>query len=236
MGSSLSLSRSKKIAPVCVVEINVSKRETESPEETVAPAPRSPGDVRNSFRRFKFPNFTNGSNFSKVDFRRRGSPRSTEKDDAHRGKPERTPAACDDEHGNISKTKNGHNKKSFVRSRTYGLCTFKRVSSNTELNPTTTPSQAFTSSNESRRQECGWEDVNKNGNSVFSHVRKHAPAAGSDHEHRGLGPSRSCVEQVLKTGNDSSFANCLNTPVTTPVILYDGSEEELMDTIEREFS
>ena len=188
MGSALSLSRSKKIAPVCVVEINVSKRETESPEETVAPAPSSPGDVRNSFRRFKFPNFTNGTNFSKVDCERRDSPRSTEKDDAHRGKPERT---CDDDDddddddGNISKTKSGHNKKSFVRSRTYGLCTFKRVSSNTELNLTTTPSQAFTSSSsEPRGQECGWEDVNKNGNSVFSHVRKPAPAAGSDLEHR----------------------------------------------------
>ncbi|CAL8285272.1 unnamed protein product [Lota lota] len=235
MGSGLSLSRSKKIAPVCVVEINVSKRETESPEENVAPAPSVPGDVRNSFKRFKLPNFTNGTNFSQVDCERRDSPRFTEKDE-HIGKLDRALAGCDEDHVDISKMKSGH-KTSFVRSRTYGLCDCKRISSNTELNLATTPSQAFTSS-ESHGQECGFEDVNKNGNSVFGHVRKHAPAC-SNHDHRafqGLGPSRSCVEQVPKTGNDSSFANCLNTPVTTPVILYDGSEEELMDTIEREFS
>lgn len=32
-----------------------------------------------------------------------------------------------------------------------------------------------------------------------------------------------------------TFANCHSSSLT-PVILYDGSEEELMDTIEREFS
>lgn len=33
-----------------------------------------------------------------------------------------------------------------------------------------------------------------------------------------------------------TFGSCHSTSVTMPVILYDGSEEELMDTIEREFS
>lgn len=33
----------------------------------------------------------------------------------------------------------------------------------------------------------------------------------------------------------STFGHSI-PPLATPVILYDGSEEELMDTIEREFS
>lgn len=33
-----------------------------------------------------------------------------------------------------------------------------------------------------------------------------------------------------------TFDSCHGSSLTTPVILYDGSEEELMDTIEREFS
>lgn len=33
-----------------------------------------------------------------------------------------------------------------------------------------------------------------------------------------------------------NFGSCHGSSLTMPVILYDGSEEELMDTIEREFS
>ncbi|KAJ3613887.1 hypothetical protein NHX12_020131, partial [Muraenolepis orangiensis] len=112
------------------------------------------------------------------------------------------------------------------RSRTYGLCAaFKRgVDSNNsdDEDDATPPHEAFTPS---ESMVHGAQEVRQqqNGNSsVFSH---------------GLGPSHSCVMgQVPQTANDLSFANCPSTPVATPVIQYDGSEEELMDTIEREFS
>lgn len=44
---------------------------------------------------------------------------------------------------------------------------------------------------------------------------------------------------VTLTCNSSlcrTFGGCHSSPLPMPIILYDGSEEELMDTIEREFS
>ena len=40
-----------------------------------------------------------------------------------------------------------------------------------------------------------------------------------------------CLSSLPRT-----FGSCQGSSLTMPVILYDGSEEELMDTIEREFS
>ncbi|KAK0139754.1 hypothetical protein N1851_023327 [Merluccius polli] len=252
MGSGLS--RSKRIAPVCVAEINVSKRDAAAAAAAAGPRP---GEARTSSRtrRFKIPNFTHAAPPCSHD-----SPRFTEEEedeeekeeeeDGNRGKLDR---ACDGEdRGDVSKMKNGPKKSSFVKSRTYGvLCNFRRVDSNKELNftPTTTttnttntnttaaaaaatPSQAFTSSESHHHhgQECGPGDVNRNGNSVSSHVRRHGPTACSSHQEHTV--KSQCFLHI----SDRSFANCLNTPVATPVIRYDGSEEELMDTIERDFS
>ncbi|XP_077415949.1 uncharacterized protein LOC144045040 [Vanacampus margaritifer] len=120
-------------------------------------------------------------------------------------------------------------KKAFTRSRTYGLCHFSSGEEDEQQQQ-----QQGVSSTSSSSGPCGAQgphgsreaDNNKRSHHAFAPPPKCSPQAFLT-----TGP----IEDVALSQTQTAFGQS-TPPLTTPVILYDGSEEELMDTIEREFS
>ncbi|KAF7656631.1 hypothetical protein LDENG_00038680 [Lucifuga dentata] len=209
MGSGTS--RGKKVAPACVNEVNVTKT-------TASVTPRKQ-DSR-SFKPLKIHAILrNARNRAQPDCHSEGhdSEFSAEEADIDGGLG--TVLVDYKEQGRNSEQKT-QPKKFFIRSKTYGLCHFSRGGAE-----------------EPRGSHRGCGDVNKMSNSAFSHFNKHTPPCPSQHRSSSQafltrGP---CTEVVPTSEKQRSFGSCHSSSLT-PVILYDGSEEELMDTIEREFS
>ncbi|XP_077395882.1 uncharacterized protein LOC144032091 [Festucalex cinctus] len=119
-------------------------------------------------------------------------------------------------------------KKAFTRSRTYGLCHF--------------------SSGEEDEQQQGvsFSTTSSSSSGPGGAQGPHGSREGDNNKrnHHAFTPPPNCPQAFLTTGpiEDVALSQTQTTsgqrtpPLTTPVILYDGSEEELMDTIEREFS
>ncbi|XP_077477570.1 uncharacterized protein LOC144090125 [Stigmatopora argus] len=140
---------------------------------------------------------------------------------------------ADDEEGRAAvrrrcKKNPAPSKKVFTRSRTYGLCHFSRGEEDEQ------PRGA------SRSSSCS-----SSGNGGAEGPQGSRGAGSNKTDHDAPEPPLNCfTETILTTGpteTDVAFPQTHptsdhNTPLTTPVLLYDGSEEELMDTIEREFS
>ncbi|KAM4625858.1 uncharacterized protein ACJ7VT_004155 [Polymixia lowei] len=222
MGSGTS--KGIKVAPACVGEINASKRDADV---------GTPKQERRPLKTPKFTNATDSRNPARPDRHSEGrdSDVSAEDDDVD-AELDRVLADYKDRE-KVSKVTNSA-KKSFIRSKTYGLCNFRRVHADDDFNSTP---QLPTSpiGEEPRGPDSDSVDVNKKINGVFSHFRKYTPPCPNS-QLSGLLTRGHCMEPVPGSEKESSFGNCHSPSLAMPAIQYDGSEEELMDTIEREFS
>ncbi|XP_019728162.1 uncharacterized protein LOC109517430 [Hippocampus comes] len=124
-------------------------------------------------------------------------------------------------------------KKAFMRCRTYGLCHFR-------------------TGEEDEQQEQGASSTSSTPSSTTSGLGGAQGPHGSrgagnkNRSHHAFAPPPQCSTQAFLTRRPTEEDGALSQtqatfghsmpPLATPVILYDGSEEELMDTIEREFS
>lgn len=174
MGSGTS--RGKKVAPACVGEVNVSK----SYDDTV----RSLRRENHSVKPLKTPNnanSTNSRNHAQQDCHSEGhdSEFSAEDDELD---AELDRVLEDYEDKDRFSTRKKTPKKSFIRSKTYGFCNFRRVHSDNDFN--STPQLPTTElSEEPRGQDEGSVEVNsKRGNGVFGHFRKHTPPCHSNQQ------------------------------------------------------
>lgn len=210
MGSGTS--RGKKVAPACVSEVTVTK----------TAAGTSPKQNNRPFKPLKIHAILrNARNRAPPDSHSEGhdSDFSREDDDID-GELDTVLADCEErEEANVRKNSP---KKTVIRSKTYGLCHL---------------CQDF-SSDEPRGSNGGSRVVNKRSNDAFTHIKKQTPVFPVQHNSSSQGflTRRTLLEDVPTTEKQSTFGSCHSSSLTMPVILYDGSEEELMDTIEREFS
>ncbi|XP_020482093.1 uncharacterized protein [Labrus bergylta] len=120
---------------------------------------------------------------------------------------------ADDDERDRASVKRDLPKKAAMRSKTYGLCHFRQDDEEEDLSP---------------------KDVNKRSNDAVTHFRKNTPASAC--QQHGFLTGDTLLDSVPTSGQQPTFGTCHSSSHPMPVILYDGSEEELMDTIVREFS
>ncbi|KAA8582078.1 uncharacterized protein LOC116670446 [Etheostoma spectabile] len=220
MGSGTS--RGKKVAPACVSEVNVTKTTggVTSPKQDSRPF--KPLKIHAILR--------NTRNRAQPDCHSEGhdSDFSREDDDID---GEMDTVLSDYEERRRVSVKTNPPKKTIVRSKTYGLCYFSQED------------EDFSSAPRSRGEEPrgshgGSRDVNKMSNDAFTHNKKHTPACPSQHSSssQGVLTRGALLEAAPTSEKQSTFGSCHSSSLTMPVTMYDGSEEELMDTIEKEFS
>ncbi|KAI3367616.1 hypothetical protein L3Q82_026462 [Scortum barcoo] len=220
MGSGTS--RGKKVAPACVSEVNVTKSAVgTSPKQDSRPF--KPLKIHAILR--------NARNRAQPDCHSEGHDSDFSREDEDIDGELHTGLSDYEERGRASVKKNPP-KKAVVRSRTYGLCHFSQEEDE-DLSSAPRPRAA-----EPRGSHSGSRDVNKRSNDAFTLFKKHTPACPSQHSSSSQGflTGGALLETVPTSEKQSTFGSCHGSSLTMPVILYDGSEEELMDTIEREFS
>nr|XP_046269416.1 uncharacterized protein LOC124072233 [Scatophagus argus] len=206
MGSGTS--RGKKVAPACVSEVNM----TNTAAGTTAKRDNRP------FKPIKIHAILrNARNRAHPDCHSEGHDSDFSREDDDIDGELDTVLADYEERGGAAVKKNPP-KKTVIRSKTYGLCHFSQED------------DEESSSEEPRGPDGGSRVVNKRSNDAFTHFKKHTPAPPS--QHSGF-LTRGALLEVVPTPEKQT---CHTSSLTMPVILYDGSEEELMDTIEREFS
>lgn len=210
-------SRGKRVAPACVSEVNVTK---------TGSGVSSPKQDSRSFKPLKIHTILRSArNRAQPDCHSEGhdSNFSGEEDDID---GELDTVLADYEERQRDSVKKTPAKKTFVRSKTYGLCHFSQEDAEEE----------FISA--PRVSHGASRDVNKRSNSAFTHVKKHTSGSPTQHNSSSQGflTRGPLLEAVPTSEKQSTFGSCHSSSLTMPVILYDGSEEELMDTIEREFS
>lgn len=212
-------SRGKKVAPACVSEVTVAQTAARIPSTKHGHRPFKPLNIQTILRTAR--------NRAHPDRHSEGneSDCSGEDDDVD---AELDTVLADYEDRERASVKKAPPKKTFIRSRTYGLCHFGREDTDEDFSSETRINEPT----ETRGSHRG--DVNNRRYNGFTHFKKHAP----------LGPNErtSSSQSVLTRGSlleavaTKDKQSCHNSSLPMPVILYDGSEEELMDTIEREFS
>ncbi|KAM9842217.1 uncharacterized protein ACBR49_013667 [Aulostomus maculatus] len=221
MGSGTS--RGKKVAPACVSEVNVTKtsvRVTPSKQDSRSFKPlRIHSILRNARSR------------APPDSRSEGheSEFSGEEDDID---GELDTVLADYEERDEAHVKKNPVKKTFSRSKTYGLCHFRKGENEEDSRPASRV-KVTGKAKEPRGSHGATRDVNKRSNDAFTHFNKHTPPRS--HLINGCLTTGAVFEVSPASEKQRIFDSCSSAP-TKPVILYDGSEEELMDTIEREFS
>ncbi|TKS86737.1 hypothetical protein D9C73_020856 [Collichthys lucidus] len=209
MGSGTS--RGKKVAPACVSEVNVTKT-------TVSTSPKQ--DSR-PFKPLKIHTILrNARNRAQPDCHSEGHDSDFSREDDDIDGELDTVLADYEDRGRASVKKNPP-KKTVIRSKTYGLCHFSREDEE--------------DSEEPRGSNGGARVVN---NDAFTHLKKHTPVCPSQHSasSQGFLTRGALLDAVPTSEKQSTCGSCHSSSLTMPVILYDGSEEELMDTIERDFS
>ncbi|KAG7511209.1 hypothetical protein JOB18_043674 [Solea senegalensis] len=206
-------SRGKKVAPACVSEVNVTQTTAGVTSRKRDCGPFKPLKIHAVLR--------NARNRAQQDCHSEGpdSDLSGEDDDAavvDDGEVD-TVHADDDESARKPPT-----KKTFVKSsKTYGLCHFSRADTEDEVSAAEEP----------RGPRCGARDVNNRSGDAFTHCPTQHSSTSQGFLTRGV-----LLDAVSTSEKQSTFGSCDSSSLTMPVILYDGSEEELMDTIEREYS
>ncbi|CAB1461129.1 unnamed protein product [Pleuronectes platessa] len=230
MGSSPS--RGKKVAPACVSEVNVTK--------TTAGVPSPKQDSR-IFKPLKIHAvLRNARNRAQSDCHSQGpdSDFSGEDEDID---AELDTVLADYEERERTTAKKPPPKKTFVKSKTYGLCHLGGEDTEDEVSSAPRLS-ASGGSEEPRVPRGGAEDVNKRSKDAFTHLKTHTvgtsqnnSSSSSSSSSRGFLTRGSLLDSVPTSEKQLTFG-CHSSSLTMPVIPYDGSEEELMDTIEREFS
>ncbi|XP_044022842.1 uncharacterized protein LOC122861884 [Siniperca chuatsi] len=217
MGSGTS--RGKRVAPACVSEVNVAKTAAGGTLPKQDSSPFKPLKVHAILR--------NARNRAQPDCHSEGHDSDFSREDEDIDGELDTVLADYEERRRVSVKKNPP-KKTVIRSKTYGLCHFSKEDD-----------EDFSSRAEEPRGSHGEaRDVNKRSNDAFTHFKKHTPACPSQHSSSSQGflTRGALLEAVPTSEKQSTFGSCHSSSLTMPVIPYDGSEEELMDTIEREFS
>ncbi|XP_022054674.1 uncharacterized protein LOC110954446 isoform X2 [Acanthochromis polyacanthus] len=209
-------SRGKRVAPACVSEVKVTKTGSGVTSSKQDSHPFKPLKIHTILR--------SARNRAQPDCHSEGhdSNFSGEEDDID---GELDTVLADYEERERDSGKKTPAKKTFIRSKTYGLCHFSREDAEEELSGR---------AEEPRVSHCASRDVNKRSNSAFTHVKKHT--SGCPTQQKGFLTRGPLLEAVSTSEKQLTFGSCHSSSLTMPVILYDGSEEELMDTIEREFS
>ncbi|XP_029317254.1 uncharacterized protein LOC115027863 [Cottoperca gobio] len=215
MGSGTS--RGKKVAPACVSDVNATKTAAgvTSPKQDSRPFKplKSHAILRNARNRAQPECHSEGhdSDFSREDDDIDGEMDTVLADYEERGR---------------SSVKTNPPKKTAIRSKTYGLCHFSQEDD-----------KDF-SSEEPRGSQCGSGDVNKRSSDAFTHFKKQTPAYPSQQSSSSQGflTRGALLEAVPTSDKQSTIGSCHSSSLTVPVNLYDGSEEDLMNTIEKEFS
>ncbi|XP_023133159.1 uncharacterized protein LOC111573296 [Amphiprion ocellaris] len=213
-------SRGKRVAPACVSEVNVTKTGsgvTSSKQDSHPFKPLKIHTILRSARNRAQPDCHSAGHDSNF---------SGEEDDID---GELDTVLADYEERQRDSGKKTPAKKTFIRSKTYGLCHFSQEDAEEELSGRV---------EEPRVSHGASRDVNKRSNSAFTHVKKHTSGCPTQHSSSSQGflTRGPLLEAVSTSEKQSTFGSCHSSSLTMPVILYDGSEEELMDTIEREFS
>ncbi|XP_008305101.1 uncharacterized protein LOC103376495 [Stegastes partitus] len=220
-------SRGKRVAPACVSEVNVTKTGSgvTSPKEDSRPF--KPLKIHTILR--------NARNRAQPDCHSEGhdSNFSGEEDDVDR---ELDTVLADYDERERDSVKRTPAKKTFIRSKTYGLCHFSQEDAEDDFS--SAPRLRVSGRAEVPRVSPGvTRDVNKRSKSAFTHPKKHTPACPSQHNSsQGFLTGGPLLEAGPTSEQQLTFGSCHSSSLTMPVIPYDGSEEELMDTIEREFS
>ncbi|XP_034432804.1 uncharacterized protein LOC117756412 [Hippoglossus hippoglossus] len=226
-------SRGKKVAPACISEVNVTK--------TTAGVPSPKQDSR-IFKPLKIHAvLRNARNRAQPDCHSQGPDSDFSGEDEDIDAELDTVLADYEERERITAKKQPP-KKTFMKSKTYGLCHLGREDTEDEVSAAPRLS-ASGGAEEPRVPRGGSEDVNKRSNDAFTHLKKptvctsqHNSSSSSSSSSRGFLKRGSPLDSVPTSEKQSTFGSCHSSSLTMPVILYDGSEEKLMDTIEREFS
>ncbi|XP_026187505.1 uncharacterized protein LOC113144991 [Mastacembelus armatus] len=215
MGSGTS--RGKKVAPACVSEVNVTKTAVTSPKQETRPF--KPLKIHAILR--------NARNRTQPDCHSEGHDSDFSGEDDNIDGELDTVLADYEERERVSLKKRAP-KKTVIKSKTYRLCHFSREDTEDDI------------TEEPRGSHCGSTDVNKKSNDAVTNFKNHTPECPNQHNvcqaSRGILTRGDLQEAVPTPEKQSSFGSCHSSSLTMPVILYHGSEEELMDTIEREFS
>ncbi|XP_039992429.1 uncharacterized protein LOC120795043 [Xiphias gladius] len=221
-------SRGKKVAPACVSEVSATK---------TAAGVTSPKPDRRPFKPLKIHAILrNARNRAPPDSHSEGhdSEFSGEDDDTN---AELDTVIADYEERERVSVKKTPPKKTSMKSKTYGLCHFSREDAEEDFSPAPRL-RAAARAEEPRGSHGGSRDVNKRSNDAFTHFKNHTPACPSQHNSSSQGflTRGALLEAGPTSEKQSTCGSCHGSSLPMPVILYDGSEEELMDTIEREFS
>ncbi|XP_068608421.1 uncharacterized protein [Brachionichthys hirsutus] len=199
-------SRGKRVAPACVGEVSVTK--TAAPKEDNS-RPFKPLKIHAILR--------SARNRAQPDCHSEGHDSDFSRED-------------DDVDGELDavlgdygeRGRKNRPKTPVARSKTYGLCHFSQEDDE-EPSP-----------EETRVSNCGSRDVNKSSDGAFKHTAASPRQPGVPSSFQGFQTRGALLEAGPTTEKQQTFGK--SSSVAAPVILYDGPEEELMDTIEREFS
>ncbi|KAI1895892.1 hypothetical protein AGOR_G00111430 [Albula goreensis] len=221
-------SRGKKIAPASVTEVTIYRPKKDGSERDQ----KGDGPSVKPFKIQKLANFSRSWNGARPDCHSEGhdSDFSLDDDDDIDVELDRVMAEYENRRFN---SKKGAERKSFQRSKTYGFCNSRKTFSGDFTSTPHLKSSDVTertrvprnhSSVKTSDKEQSWKSTHYVPNTC-SGIAFQDPMALDGSEGQGL-----AEETVLVPG-------CCDAPdLTMPVILYNGSEEDLMETIEREFS
>ncbi|CAG5866562.1 unnamed protein product [Menidia menidia] len=216
-------SRGKKVAPVCVSELNVTKtgsaiaspKQDDPTQFRSLEAPTAVSSVRKSAR-------PDGSSVG------HGAHSAGEDNCADR---ELETVLADYEECESVSVKKTYKKRSFVKSKKYGLCHFRQDDTESDVS-SAPPQRTSGGAEEPRVSPAVPKDVNKRSNLAFTHSREHNNTTKAcPNQQKGCLTRGTSLEAIPTSEKQPS-----RDSLTMPVMLYHGSEEELMDTIEKEFS
>ncbi|KAM4541661.1 uncharacterized protein PAE49_018595 [Odontesthes bonariensis] len=218
-------SRGKKVAPVCVSEVSVTK--------TGSDVATHKQDNSSQFKPLETHTIVrNARKSAQRDCHREGhgSHFSGEDGDVDGELDIVLEDYEDRERASVKKTPQ---KRSVIKSKKYGLCHFSRE--DTEDDASSAPPRRASGRAEEPRVPHGVpKDVNKRSNHAFTRLKQHTPACSN--QHNSCLAKGTLFEAVPTSEEQPTCGSCQSASLTMSAMLYDGSEEELMDTIEREFS
>ncbi|KAJ8341717.1 hypothetical protein SKAU_G00340080 [Synaphobranchus kaupii] len=230
-------SRGKKVAPASVTEVNVYEAEKDSAE-----CDQKDGGLFKPLKIQKLVDFNRSWSGTRPDCHSEGNDSEFSADDDDiEVQLDRVMAEYENRRFT---SKKGSRKKSFERSNTYGFSNTSRAYSGGDC--TSTP--RFHSSEPPGRTRhlgnTGSIRASDKEHTTFSQAWKNAHYDPNAHGFQDtsaiLGPSlelANASEEQCLAEETALVPGCCDAPgLTLPVILYNGSEEDLMETIEREFS
>ncbi|XP_029585716.1 uncharacterized protein LOC115172425 [Salmo trutta] len=231
MGSGSS--RGKKVAPASVNEINAFKR-----DDNTVHVSKVESHLFKPLKKPKLTNLNQSRNITQqLDCHSEGhdSEFSAEDDDIDVGL-DRVLEEYDNRE--LRSKRKTFAKMLLIGSDTNGFCNSRRVYNESDSN--LTPHLQSCELSEGTGAHCPYNGsvgvINKDKN-VFHHFSKDThiqfPSGTQENDFLTKG---TCVESVPRIESDSVPVDSHGPSLSMPVILYDGSEVDLMETIEREFS